>query len=234
METNNDALQIISIVADFITIAGVIAAIRFAMQKKSLNLIGFQISLFLHYLLRIAIILIVSSILFRASDFFYRLILPLFKNVSETNLYWEKNKEIQHVLAYFITISIFLSITWILITFIWTSSWNLAKDYFNLFLPKNKLLLKREPLLEILNATYGTEQKQLDVTDILRQMVIKNSLTVTASNKLAGDPHYGEGKKLIISYRIGQKNYKSEILEHETMTIPVKNAPQQTVKQIAK
>jgi len=226
MDSNTSIIQIISIIADFITIAGVIAAIRLLMFKRSLNLTGFKISMFLHYLLRIAIILFICSILFRFSDYFYSFLLSFFKESLGNNLYWEKGKEIQHILTYFITIAIFLSIAWILVTFIWSSSWNLAKDYVNLFLPKNKLLLKQEPVLEIMNATYRTDQKQLDVTDILRQMTDKNSLTVTASNKLAGDPHHGVGKKLIISYRVGQKNYMSDILEHETITIPIKNAPQ--------
>jgi len=220
MDTTFPFLKIISVIADFITIAGVITAIRFAILKKNENLFAFRISVFLQYLVRTALIIIFIAILFQWSDFLYGLLLALFKGQWGDDYYWEQGKEIQHLLAYFVTSAFGLSFLWIVCTLIWTSSFNLTKEFINLFLPQNKILLKQTPLLEISNATYGTEQNKIDVTQTLRQMIKNNKLTIKASNEIGGDPQYGVAKTLTINYKIGQKSVQATVFEGATVTIP--------------
>jgi Domain of unknown function (DUF3395) len=108
-------------------------------------------------------------------------------------------------------------------TTVWTYSFNTAIDLINLVLPKRILLRKKQAVLEILKAIYGIESKEVDVTTILRNMLLNNSLTVTASNQLAGDPNPGIVKKLSIIYKYGNKEQQTEITEGEQVTLPILN-----------
>lgn len=219
--TNWTFFKIISVFSDLVTIAGVITAIRFAILRKDENVLAFRISQFIHYLFRTAIIIIILAVLYGLTNLIYFIFLLFLKgNVHDTNAYWENGKEFQHILAYFTSYSIGLSIAWIICSFIWTSSWNFAKEFINLFLPKNKILLRQAPVLEITNATYGSQQKQIDVTQTLRQMIANDKLTIKASNDIWGDPHFGAAKSLVINYRLGQKTRQTVILEGVTHTIP--------------
>lgn len=221
MESNWTFLKLISVLADLITLAGVITAIRFALLKKDENVLAFRISLFIHYILRMAIIIIFLTLLYGLIYAFYFFFILILKgNVSaEHPLNWENGKEFQHILAYFVSSSIGLSVAWMLCSFLWTSSWNLTKEFINLFLPKNKIMTKQALLLEITNAVYGSSLKQIDVTQTLRRMVANNTLTIKASNDIAGDPDYGVAKALTINYRIGQKVKEIVINEGETQTL---------------
>jgi hypothetical protein len=218
---DSNFLKIISIIADFLTLVTVFTAIPFALLRKNKSILAFRIGNFLHYIFRSALILFSFLIIFKLSDLIYfLLILPFKGQVDDTNYIWENGKEWQHIAAYFISAAFGLSIFWIVSSALWTSSWNTAKEFFNLFLPKNKILLKQESPLEILNATYKTTYAEIEVTPIARQRVTNNKLTITASNDLAGDPHPGAAKTLVINYRIGRKIYSVEVNEGNTITIP--------------
>lgn len=61
--------------------------------------------------------------------------------------------------------------------------------------------------LIIIKATYGSENKKYEVSDILSNYNKNNSLRVQASNKIFGDPDVGNGKYLIVEYSLnGEKN----------------------------
>ncbi|MCG2701172.1 hypothetical protein L6267_03340 [Candidatus Parcubacteria bacterium] len=68
---------------------------------------------------------------------------------------------------------------------------------------KNKLI--------ITNASYGTINRHKDVTDQIKKMVSGNKLITVASNKIAGDPHHGERKELLL--------YCTHILDNHIMWI---------------
>lgn len=76
--------------------------------------------------------------------------------------------------------------------------------------------------LEIISAIYGSpeQDKQIDVTSIVKDQIINNKLTITANNKIAGDPNLNVVKSLTIIYRIGEKLEQVSILEGATLTIP--------------
>ena len=73
---------------------------------------------------------------------------------------------------------------------------------------------------KLLSAIYCTDEYSIDVYDELVLMIKENELKVTSSNNIAGDPHKGVRKKLIISYISYGKEYKVEIPENETRTLP--------------
>jgi hypothetical protein len=219
---NSPFFRIISVVADFVTIATLITAIPFALLKRKQNLLAFRISNFLHYLLRIAFIIIAGLIILKICDLIYFVILlPQQGSINDTNYYWSDGNELSHLVAYFVSGVFGFSVAWIIFSFLWTSSWNSAKDFFNLFLPKGKFLIKQEPILEILSAIYKTNTKEVDVTQVVRKMVSNNKLTIKASNELAGDPDPGILKTLVINYRLGGKPNEVIVNEGASISIPL-------------
>jgi hypothetical protein len=171
-------------------------------------------------MVRIAFILLILIGVFHLWRSIFLLSLQLFNGKIVNLYYWESGYEITYILSYFITLSLFLPVVWILGTLIWTSSFNLTKDFINLFLPENKLLKKFKPQLEIIKATYGSPQKFIDITAIIKQMIVNNTLSIKASNQLAGDPHEGVVKKLIIDYKYEDQPKTAEIREGLRIVIP--------------
>ena len=221
MNLDSPFFKTLSIIADALAIATVMSAIPFALLRKNESLLAFKVSNFLHYMLRTAICMAATFFVYRLSVLLYATTLVLLDaDTSERHFIWEDRRELSHLFAYFISITFGLSILWIFVSFIWTSSLNSTKEFFNLFLPKHKLLIKQKFSLEILSAVYKTDKKQIDVTPIVRQRVSENSLTIRASNELAGDPDPGIVKSLIIYYRIGQKERQITANEGDTITIP--------------
>lgn len=218
MNFESPILKTISTAADVITLIGVITAIGL-FKKRNHNLLAFKISMLLQYMLRFAIIIIGTTLIFYITAFLYSFILPIFKGDWGKDLYWEKDKEIQHLLAYVLSACIGLPIFWIYSTIVWTSSFRQTKIFLNHFLPKGTLSTEKEYALEIISATYGSK-RIIDVTQLLREMVLNNSLTVTASNELAGDPDVGVRKKMIIMYKVGGKQYQKQVEEGYSITIP--------------
>lgn len=82
-------------------------------------------------------------------------------------------------------------------------------------------LLKRSlSTLEILEAKYGTEQKQVDATKGLNNMIRRNKLFTVASNNIAGDPHKGQPKVLSLRYSYVGKVYDRSYQEGEVIDLP--------------
>ena len=63
--------------------------------------------------------------------------------------------------------------------------------------------------LKIIKAVYGTDQKNIDVTARLNELVKNNVLDIVASNNIAGDPHYGVTKQLKVEYELGTENFSN-------------------------
>ena len=78
---------------------------------------------------------------------------------------------------------------------------------------------KRIPVIKVLEAKYYTENKSLDVTDKINQMVRNCKRKITASNKIAGDPEKRVRKKLTIHYGIDGKIAKKTCNERETISL---------------
>jgi hypothetical protein len=74
--------------------------------------------------------------------------------------------------------------------------------------------------LEILSASYGSQQREVEVTACLVHMIKAGRLTVTASNELAGDPHSGVQKTLSIRYRSYGKVYWVRVEEGQSISLP--------------
>jgi hypothetical protein len=77
--------------------------------------------------------------------------------------------------------------------------------------------------LEIVKAIYGVLEdpgKQVDVTEHLRKMVRNNTLSVVASNAIAGDPAPLIVKKMRVDYKWDDKQNTVIVNENELLEIP--------------
>jgi hypothetical protein len=212
-----------SIVADIATITGISTAAVLGLLRKNKSLTGFKVNAFVIKVFRIGMIIIASILLFRYLQPIYEILLIIIKS-NNLNLFWENGKEIQYLLAYFITGAIGLFFFWLLVPIIWTSSFAYAIELINLLLPKslkiNTMKFRNEIIFRIDKAVYGKDDKIIDVTDKLQQMVKNNSLEINASNSLAGDPFVGVMKDLIIDYTINGVAKREIIKEGNTKIIP--------------
>lgn len=82
-----------------------------------------------------------------------------------------------------------------------------------------RLTEKKEPVLEIIKAMYGT-QKAFDVTEELTSMIVNNKLETIVSNKIKGDPDPGTQKTLSIDYKYKGIKAIKYFIEGEKAIIP--------------
>jgi hypothetical protein len=220
VEVDNSFFGIISKISDIVSIVLFTYGIIYALFRKTRSVIGFQINQFMIKSFRLGVIMVIGIFLFHLSVFPYTFIILMLKQ-NTTSFLWEKGKELQHIGAYFITAAIMLPIFWMITSTIWTLSLKYVIDFVNLFLPMSlRFKVDHKPVLEILHAEYGTQKNRIDVTEKLRTMVNNNSLIITASNELAGDPDIGTVKALTIDYRYNDKVFTEQIYEKHTKTIP--------------
>lgn len=77
------------------------------------------------------------------------------------------------------------------------------------------------PELEIVEAKWGSSNKQNDITRELSHHVINNALTVRASNSISGeDPDKGAFKVLMVKYRFAGKQHEAKFRENEIVKLP--------------
>ena len=215
----------ISIIANIITIITLLWAIIWSIYNKKRNPIGLKINVFLVTLLRITIILIIGGLYFRLWDIIYGLFLLLFNgSYNISNYYWNDSRVLFYILSYLTSGLIMLVIFWLTVTIIWTSSFEHVIDFINIIIPpKIRIKKKDKNKLIIVEAKYGIEDKYIDVTDKLNQMIVNNKLNIIASNDLAGDPIFGKVKELRIKYKINEYEIKEEIVkERESVLIELK------------
>lgn len=75
--------------------------------------------------------------------------------------------------------------------------------------------------LDIIEASYGTDQRSMDVRSQYLKKIINGKLDVLVSNEIAGrDPHEGKGKKLKIKYIYNGEIKDEEFLEKSRIKLP--------------
>src|SRR5258706_12738531 len=189
-----DIVKIIAIAADIVTITGVTVLAVISSIRRNKELLAFKVNLFLTYSLRAVLIIIFVGLTLVVIKEPYAMVLAIFKGSSNGEL-WENGKELQHILAYFAVGVIEIIVVWIFGTIVWTSSTVYATNFINILVPGRPFKGRKSiPSLEILSAIYGSDIHTVDLTDILRQMIVDSKLKVTANNLLGGDQHPGIGK----------------------------------------
>lgn len=92
--------------------------------------------------------------------------------------------------------------------------------------------------IEIVKAEYGVvtlaASRMIDVTEKLNLLINNNSLSVTADNRLAGDPADGTVKAMLVEYLYGDQAYTLRLGEHETLKLPSANLPAEGILRINK
>ena len=73
---------------------------------------------------------------------------------------------------------------------------------------------------KLFSAVYGTDKYSLDVYNKLSSMINENGLSITSSNRIAGDPHQGVIKKLVIRYVSYGIEHEVEVPEGESIILP--------------
>ena len=74
--------------------------------------------------------------------------------------------------------------------------------------------------LRVVSARYGARETWIDVTEEIRQKVSDNTLEITASNAIAGDPLYGVPKILQLQYLLDGEHKTAALWEGATLRIP--------------
>ncbi|HEX7618471.1 MAG TPA: hypothetical protein VF480_07115 [Verrucomicrobiae bacterium] len=74
--------------------------------------------------------------------------------------------------------------------------------------------------LEILEADYGTDRTNMDVSAELSDRIRGGSLKIIASNQLAGDPDFGHVKSLTVIYRFGGAIQTNQFREGDVVILP--------------
>jgi hypothetical protein len=83
---------------------------------------------------------------------------------------------------------------------------------------------KKTKGLRIISASYGKDDKLIDVTEILNNLIIDNKVDILVGNKLFGDPFYGAQKELRVAYTYGSLLETKIVNENDNLTIPDINA----------
>lgn len=74
--------------------------------------------------------------------------------------------------------------------------------------------------LQILEADYGTVRSNLDVSAALNDRIRSGSLKIVASNRLNGDPDFGQVKNLTVVYRFGGAVMTNQFREGDIVVLP--------------
>lgn len=85
---------------------------------------------------------------------------------------------------------------------------------------KIKIFLTNKRKLIIIKATYGKDNKIINITNELNNNVIDNKLNIILSNKIAGDPIYGVTKDGYIKYKYNNIITEKEYKEGDNVKIP--------------
>ena len=76
---------------------------------------------------------------------------------------------------------------------------------------------------EILEASYGTDHTNLDVSAALNDRIRNGGLKMVANNNLAGDPDYGNVKSLTVVYRFGGTVLTNQFREGDIVVLPTES-----------
>jgi len=217
-------LKILSVLADVMTVLGIGGVLTYGVLTRDKNLLGRKVYRLIVFFFRLSLVLAAGIFLYALYEIPYGLMLVALKGQTG-HFYWEEGKEIQHVLAYVVSI-LFLIVPYSLFGM---SVFTASLYYPKLFLKSimggyyhpDLSVYKQHVFLEILEAVYGTPKHNIDVTAILRSMVEDDQLRVFANNGLAGDPHKGVRKTLTVKYRLNDEPEKTLVkTERELLEIP--------------
>jgi hypothetical protein len=75
------------------------------------------------------------------------------------------------------------------------------------------------PWIEIVEAKYGTDSTNIDVSAELNARIRGDSLKAVASNNLKGDPEFGKSKRLTLIYRLGGATFTNAFNEGDIIVI---------------
>ena len=212
MNFESQFLKGLYFVSHVLTLISLLAAFILSLNKNK-NLTAFKVSLFFQTVFRIGLTTVWILVLWLTWNSIRSAILG-------HDVYWNDKNVVPYIVFYILSVLIALILAWGVTLIIWTGSSNATIDFINVIFPFAHLNTNFPLVLEIIKAVYGSSEHEIDITSILRQMIVDNQLTVKADNTLAGDPHVGVVKKITIHYKYGNKQYTDTIEEGLIGAIP--------------
>jgi hypothetical protein len=100
MERFTSIKEIVSFVADAITIITLIWVTFYGIIKKHKNLLGLRINEFIGFILKLSLLTFLSILVVYLSYGIYLLILAITK-FNGSNIFWEKDHPLPHLLGYY-------------------------------------------------------------------------------------------------------------------------------------
>jgi len=201
----------LSLIADITTIIALFGISLFGYFRKNKDLLAFKINEFFKFILKLTFTLVIG----------YLFISLLF--CINTNLLGNWNL-LGNIAAISVVAIVLLTILWLISTIFWTMSLKYVRNFWNFKALKELYKeLTRDKELIIEEALYKANDAIFyNVTEKLKEMIMKNALKVTSSNYLAGDPLWGVPKSLIIKYRFGKDNESQSVTVEENTTVLIK------------
>ena len=200
----------LSLIADIATIIALIGITSFGYIRKNKDLLAFKINEFIKFIIKLTLTLAIGYL-------FITLVIYISTKLPSSWNSLGKGAVISVVAV------VLLTVLWLLSTILWTLSLKYILNFWNFkALKELSKELTRDTELIIEEAVYkANDAKFFNVTEKLKEMILKNTLKVTSSNFLAGDPLFGVPKSLIINYRFGMDNelQTTEVKENDTVLI---------------
>jgi len=215
---NSNFVNGLDFVVNLITAIGLLAGIPWALINKKNNKLAAKISNYLHYCVRLTIlILFIIPLLFLTYMFYGVLFYYMFGGNNIDNNFtpfplW--------VLSIIMAVTLGLSLAWIIGSFILTSTWDYAINFLNHFRPPQIRLHKKLEHFEVVSALYGVENANVDVTEILQGLIMNNKIEVIVSNRVFTDPALNQVKSLKVTYKYGNGEFFKEFAENTILKLP--------------
>jgi hypothetical protein len=215
---NSDIVNGLDFIVNLITAIGLLAGIPWALINRKNNKLAAEISKYLHYYVRFAVLILLIIPCYFFTYFLQEII--FYYIFSGDNINNNFTPYPLWILSIFISISLGLSFVWILGSFTLTSTWDHAIHFLNYFLPPQSRVNKKLQQFEIIYATYGNNDAEKNVTDILQEQIFNNKVEMIVSNRIFTDPAVNQIKTLKVKYKYGNGEFYKEFPENTTLKLP--------------
>ena len=225
MSGMEQTIRVAGIIADVMTILGVGGLLTYGAATRDKNLLGRTIFKLVVFTFRLAIVLAVGAIMYPFYFLVYEVFLGMLGGYSTSEaMYWQAGQAPRYIAAYSASALFFLPALVIFAMSVFTASLYYPKLFLKTisggYIDFQLDIYQQHLVLEIIEATYGSEAHNIDVTNILRSLVESGKLRVFASNRLAGDPHPGVVKMLNVKWRADGPEKQTNVEENKLLEIP--------------
>jgi hypothetical protein len=228
---DTDNVKLFSFINDLIAfiafITAAIGVLRNAYLKKEGSPFWRGIAQFLKYYVRTIVALfglLVVSIPLLLIYGLLTMIIKAFTNGSTAIDYFfcEEGQALAHILAYLFTSVVAIPMFIIVVVTSWSFSTIPARKFINWLFDREIVAPIPVKGLRIISANYGSNTSNEDVSNVLRERIVNNTLNIAVNNDLVGkELHAMAVKRLIVEYTFGSPEVKRIIIqENDSLILP--------------